>query len=307
MSPSTDENPSIYRGRFAPSPTGELHMGSLVAAVASYLEAKTRDGEWLVRIEDLDPPREVPGSAAGILRTLERCGFEWHGEVLYQSTRHDAYIAALETLVGGGDAYPCACSRADVASLATRIGPEGPVYPGTCRNGLRGRPERAIRFRVPQERVCFDDRLQGRVCQQVAEDVGDFIVRRADGPVAYQLAVIVDDHWQGVTDVVRGADLLSSTPRQLLLQRQLRLPTPGYLHIPLLLDESGAKLSKQSRSLPVDAGTPAAMLVTALRLLQQSPPSGLEHAEVAKIWEWAVKHWMPEHIHGLNRLSIPGN
>lgn len=297
-----------YRGRFAPSPTGDLHMGSLVAAMASRLEAKSRNGDWLVRIEDLDPPREVPGSADRILATLERCGFEWDGAVLYQSTRHAAYHAALEMLAKNGDAFPCACSRTEIAASATRMGAEGPVYPGTCRRGLpANRDPRAMRFRVPDGEVRFDDRLQGETCQQVAAEIGDFVIRRADGPVAYQLAVVVDDGWQGVTDVVRGADLLLSTPRQILLQARLGLPTPGYLHIPLLLDELGGKLSKQAGSLPVDASRPAATLFTALRLLNQAPPPELEHASVAESWQWAVKHWMPERLQGIRQLSIPGN
>lgn len=296
---------AAYRGRFAPSPTGDLHMGSLVAAVASCLEARTRDGEWLLRIEDLDPPREVAGSADRILFALEQFGFRWDGAVLYQSTRSDAYADAIRRLRDAGAAFPCACSRVEIAESAKHIGPEGPVYPGTCRDGLaNNREERAIRLRVIDTEICFEDRLQGRVCQNVGRDIGDFVIRRADGYFAYQLAVVIDDAWQGVTDVVRGADLLLSTPRQIRLQQQLDLPTPGYLHIPLLLDEAGRKLSKQARSLPVDPARPVPALFDALCLLQQSPPRALARAGVNEVWDWAINHWNVERIRGLKRLEI---
>lgn len=293
-----------YRGRFAPSPTGELHMGSLVTAVASYLEARTCNGEWLIRVEDLDPPREVAGSAASILATLERCGFRWDGEIVRQSARTDAYAAALTDLVESGYAFPCACSRSEVQQRARRMGEEGPLYPGTCRNGLpAGRTERAVRLRAPEREVCFNDRLRGRICQDVANDVGDFVIRRADGFFAYQLAVVVDDAWQGVTDIVRGADLLSSTPRQAWLQRLLGLPAPGYLHIPLLLDANGNKLSKQAHSLPVDPGRPARALADALALLRQRPPRALATAGVDSVWEWALANWQVERLRNVETLS----
>lgn len=294
----------LYRGRFAPSPTGDLHMGSLVAAVASYLEARTRRGEWLVRIEDLDPPREIAGSASGILTTLERYGFRWDGNVLYQSTRDDAYRAAIEHLQELGYAFPCACSRSEIAQRATRTGDEGSVYPGTCRNGLPPEREaRAMRLRAPDTELCFTDRLRGRVCQNIADAVGDFVVRRADGYYAYQLAVVIDDAWQGVTDVVRGADLLTSTPRQIWLQRLLGLPTPGYLHIPLLLDAGGRKLSKQLGSLPVDPDRPAPALVDALHLLGQQPPRALARGTANGVWAWALENWRPQRLKGVEHLS----
>jgi len=281
-------------------------MGSLVAAVASYLEARTRDGEWLLRIEDLDPPREVAGSADRILRALEQFGFEWDGAVLFQSTRHDAYAAAILALRAEGHAFACGCSRSDVADKAPRLGPEGPVYPGTCREGVpAGRRERSIRLCASTTAICFEDRVQGRICQDVAHDIGDFVIRRADGCFAYQLAVVVDDAWQGVTDVVRGADLLLSTPRQIGLQRLLDLPLPGYLHIPLLLDETGRKLAKQNRSLPVDPHRASAGLYDALCLLQQSPPARLAKSGLREVWAWAVKHWQPRRLRGLHKLSIP--
>lgn len=295
---------SPYRGRFAPSPTGELHMGSLVAATASYLEARTRNGEWLVRIEDLDPPREVAGSAASILATLERCGFCWDGEPVRQSTRNEAYARAMSQLIESGFAFPCGCSRSEVEQQARRVGAEGPIYPGTCRKGLpEGREERAIRLRAPNSAICFADRLRGRICQDVATEVGDFVIRRADGFFAYQLAVVVDDAWQGVTDVVRGADLLLSTPRQVWLQRLLGLPTPGYLHIPLLLDANGQKLSKQLDSLPVDRAHPASALVDALTLLRQQPPRALARGSVDGVWTWALANWRIERLRDVENLS----
>lgn len=280
-------------------------MGSLVAAAASYLEARTRNGEWLLRIEDIDPPREISGSASRILRALEKFGFEWDSDVLYQSTRADAYAAAIETLRQKRQAFDCACSRSDVAERARHTGPDGPVYPGTCRNGVGNRTPRSIRVRAPSTEICFNDRLQGRVCQDVGKDIGDFVIRRADDCHAYQLAVVVDDAWQGITDVVRGADLLLSTPRQIWLQQLLGLPTPTYLHIPLLLDEQGRKLSKQARSLPVDPKKPAGGLFQALGLLRQSPPAELAGTSMKETWQWAVKHWQPQRLRGLHELFTP--
>lgn len=307
MPDSSSSPASPYRGRFAPSPTGELHMGSLVAAVASCLEARKNNGEWLLRIEDLDPPREVKGAAEKILFTLERFGFKWDGPVLYQSTRTDAYEKAVEQLLAAGDAFPCACSRSMIAQNARHAGPEGPVYPGTCRSGVAaGANARAIRLRVPERDTCFDDGVHGRTCQDVGRDIGDFVIRRADGFFAYQLAVVVDDAWQGMTDIVRGADLLLSTPRQIRLQERLGLATPRYFHIPLLLDDDGRKLSKASRSLPVDPARPGPALFDALSLLNQSPPPKLARASLGEIWEWAANNWRISRLRGLERLPVPG-
>ena len=288
-----------YIGRFAPSPTGPLHLGSLLAAVGSYLDARAAGGHWLLRVEDLDPPREMPGASAGILRTLESLGFEWQGPVLYQSTRLPAYAEATARLAAAGDAFPCACTRSEIADSAVH-GLEGPVYPGTCRAGLApGRVGRALRLRVPEETLCFDDGLQGRVCQALARDIGDFIVRRADGCYAYQLAVVVDDGWQGVTHVVRGADLLLSTPRQILLQRRLGLPTPGYRHLPVLMNASGEKLSKQTQAAPVDSLPGPEALWRSLGLLRQAPPEALRRASIREIWDWAVAHWSLSSLEGI--------
>jgi glutamyl-Q tRNA(Asp) synthetase len=239
-------------GRFAPSPTGSLHLGSLATAVASWLYARAANGRWLVRVEDIDTPRVVAGSAEEILSALTRYGLEWDGEVVWQSQRTARYEEALERLRASGLVYDCACSRADLQRAASApVGAE-PVYPGTCRNGLpKGKAARAIRFRVTDDVIAFDDLLRGRIEEHVGAQTGDFVVRRADGLFAYQLAVVVDDAEQGVTQVVRGIDLLGSTARQIALQRALGYPTPEYAHIPLVTNADGSKLGKRDGSLPL--------------------------------------------------------
>lgn len=239
-------------GRFAPSPTGPLHLGSLVAAVASWLSARAAGGRWLVRMEDIDTPRVVAGSAEEILAALRRYGLEWDGEIVWQSQRTALYEDALARLREQDFVYDCACSRADLARAASApLGAEA-VYPGTCRNGIApGKTARAIRFRAPDERIAFDDRIRGRIEETVAETTGDFVVRRADGLFAYQLAVVVDDAEQGVTEVVRGEDLLASTPRQIALQHALGYPTPEYAHVPLVVNPDGSKLGKRDGALPL--------------------------------------------------------
>jgi len=279
-----------YCGRFAPSPTGPLHFGSLVAALGSFLEARSRRGEWRLRIEDLDRPREVPGAADGILATLEAFGLVWDGSVAYQSRRTAAYRDALEALRRSGQVYPCACTRQDLRHHG-RPGPEGPIYPGTCRDGLPpDARERVLRLRTPAQRVAIRDRVQGDITQNLAAEVGDFVLRRADGLFAYQLAVVVDDAWQGINDVVRGADLLLSTPRQVYLQTLLGLPRPGYAHLPLAVDRDGRKLSKQLASRPVDSRHPGPALRAALQHLGQEPPPGSAERP-AEILDWAIHHW----------------
>lgn len=282
-----------YRGRFAPSPTGPLHFGSLVAAVASYLDARSRGGEWLLRLEDGDTPRNVPGAADAIVRTLAAFGFEWDGPVLWQSRRREAYAAALETLQQAGLAYACACSRKEIADSATRPAVDGGLaYPGTCRGGLAsGRSVRAWRLRVRDEEVAFADRLQGRQTQNLERDVGDFVLLRADGVYAYQLAVAVDDEFQGISDVVRGADLIASTPRQIYLQRCLGYCTPRYAHVPVALNAAGEKLSKQTRAPALRGDQAGSALTTALGFLGQAVPSGLERAALGEIWSWALANW----------------
>ena len=285
-----------YRGRFAPSPTGPLHFGSLVAAVGSYLEAKSRGGAWLVRMEDLDPPREQPGAADAILRTLEACGMAWDGNIMYQSQRSEAYRAALARLEAQGLVYVCGCSRREIADSG--LGPDGAlIYPGTCRNGLApGKTPRATRVRVDHETIEFEDAVQGKIRQDLAAEVGDFVLLRADGLYAYQLAVVVDDAEQGITDVVRGADLLDSTPRQIYLQRLLGLPTPRYLHLPAAVNAAGEKLSKQTRAAPVDERDPVPVLAQVMDFLGQAPPAQLRRAPLAEFWRWALAHWDAKHI-----------
>ncbi len=266
-----------YRGRFAPSPTGDLHFGSLVAAVASYLDARRAGGEWLVRIEDVDPPRTVPGSADRILQCLEAYGMHRDGAVLYQSQRGDAYAAALEQL--GDLTYGCACTRSELAPHE--------YYPGTCRNGLtEGRVARSQRVRVLDREIHWEDRRLGPQHENLADSVGDFVLRRADAVWAYQLAVVVDDAAQGITDIVRGEDLLTSTARQIYLQQLLQLPHPRYWHLPLVLDAHGQKLSKQTKARPVPPSGSPAVLAQALRFLGEPVDRGLD--EVGLIWQWAI-------------------
>lgn len=280
--------PGTYTGRFAPSPTGPLHAGSLVAAVASWVDARAHGGIWRVRIEDLDPPREMPGAASAILRTLEAHALHWDGEVLFQHTRQAAYEAAMETLRSRGQAYDCGCTRREIAAVAVQ-GPEGPVYPGTCRRGLPpGKAPRALRVRTHDTPIVFTDRLQGPVRQCLETQTGDFVIRRADGLTAYQLAVVVDDAHQGITHVVRGVDLLRSTPRQIHLQRLLGLATPAYLHHPVILDAGGRKLSKQTHAPPVDDARPGENLAAALTFLGLPPP---EPAPPAQLLAWAAARW----------------
>lgn len=254
--------PGTYIGRFAPSPTGPLHLGSMACALASWLDARAHDGLWLVRIEDIDPPRDVPGADREILELLERFSMTSDREPVWQSRRHALYEAALEKLQSAGRVYGCACTRSEIAAANAAAGLAAGVYPGTCRTGTHGRPARALRFRTDSNPITFVDRLAGVVTQNVEREVGDFVVRRADGLWAYQLAVTVDDFEQGVTHVVRGADLLDNTARQIALQRALDCPTPVYMHIALVLDEHGAKLSKQTKAAPVAGIKPLTVLET---------------------------------------------
>lgn len=280
-------------GRFAPSPSGPLHFGSLVAAVGSYCLARQTGGSWLVRIEDLDPPRVVPGAAEDILRTLESCGLEWDGPVLYQSRRTDRYQAAVDRLQQSGLLFACSCSRKEVLASAPHVGEEGPIYAGVCRAGLpHGRRPRSLRIRVPQEQVCFVDGVFGPREQRLDSVVGDFVLRRADGLFAYQLAVVVDDAESGVNQVVRGADLLSSTPRQIFLQSCLGYSPPDYIHLPLALAQDGEKISKRHGAVAVaTAQGKARDLWRALRFLGQSVPEALQNAAAAEVVAWGVKHF----------------
>lgn len=285
-----------YRGRFAPSPTGPLHFGSLVAAVASYLEAKSRNGEWLVRIENLDPSREISGASKEILSTLEAFGMEWDGEVIYQNRRSEAYQAALTLLKSRNLIYPCACSRKEIADSSI-IGVDGPVYPGTCRdNSPDTARAQALRVRTDNNLIEIKDELRGLIRQRLESDIGDFILRRADGVFAYQLAVVVDDAEQGVTHVVRGKDLLNSTPRQVHLQQLLGYSTPAYMHLPVVVNTQGEKLSKQTRATPVAPVDPVSQLIKAVRFLGQEPPAELIESNIVSFWKWARKNWKSELI-----------
>jgi glutamyl-Q tRNA(Asp) synthetase len=283
-----------YVGRFAPSPTGPLHAGSLVAAVASYLDARAHDGVWLVRIEDIDEGRSVPGAAEGILALLHALGMDSDREVVWQSRRKELYQAAFDQLAA--HAYPCGCNRREIVDSRLGIAPDGAaIYPGTCREGLApGRTTRSLRLRVPEQGadiITFTDRFAGTVSQRLASESGDFVLKRADGYWAYQLAVVVDDAEQGVTDIVRGADLLDSTPRQIYLQRLLGMPAPRYLHLPVLRNANGEKLSKQTGALAVQPGDEAAgvaALLDAGRFLGLQ----LEHADsLAGFWQTAIPAW----------------
>jgi glutamyl-Q tRNA(Asp) synthetase len=286
MTPSA----SGYRGRFAPSPTGPLHYGSLVAAMASYLDARARQGDWLLRMEDVDETRTVPGAADDILRTLDAFGFQWQGQVLVQSRRKSLYGDVIAQLRLDGNAFDCGCSRADI-SASPRRGPEGPIYPGTCRDRLpAGKRARSVRLRVTDQDIAFTDRIAGPQRQDLAAELGDFVIRRADGYTAYQLAVVVDDAEQGINQVVRGADLLRSTPRQIYLQGLLGLPTPSYAHVPLALGPDGRKLSKQDRAHPVLAADPLPPLLSALAFLGQLPPPE-PPASIDAFWQWAIANW----------------
>lgn len=281
---------TLYRGRFAPSPTGPLHFGSLVAAVGSFLDARARQGEWLVRMEDLDPPREMPGAAEHILRTLEDYALHWDGEVLYQSRRHDYYAYILDKLDQAQHVYPCGCSRREIRQQSVEN--SRAVYPGTCRQGLPdGRQARSVRLRVPDMAIRFNDRLQGDIEEHLPQSSGDFILRRADGLYAYQLAVVADDAAQDITDVVRGADLLDSTCRQIYLQQLLHADTPRYLHLPVATNAKGEKLSKQTHAQPVSRRQPVATLCSVLAFLGQPLVRDLESASLDEFWRYAVRTW----------------
>lgn len=275
---------STYIGRFAPTPSGHLHFGSLVAALASYLDARANNGRWLMRMEDLDPPREEPGAQAAILHALERYGFEWDGELVRQSERHEAYAKVLNDMFNHGLAYACTCSR-------KQLEPYNGIYPGLCRNAGHDQQDAAIRLRVPELEYHFTDRVQGEFRQHLGRDVGDFVIRRRDGLYAYQLAVVLDDAWQGVTDIVRGADLLDSTPRQLYLQELLGLRQPRYLHVPLIIQPDGNKLGKSYRSPPLTPDQATPLLLRALRALGQQPGDELLHASPRELLDWGIQHW----------------
>jgi glutamyl-Q tRNA(Asp) synthetase len=280
-----------YRGRFAPSPTGPLHFGSLVAATGSYLQARTQNGEWYIRIEDIDIPRNVAGADNDILRTLELLGFEWDSEVSWQTRHLDDFEESLDILKEEGHCFSCSCSRSRLMETAIH-GRDGFIYPGTCRGkGITDTPDTSIRVRVDDRAIAFSDAIQGSFSNNIARDIGDFVIKRADGLFAYQLAVVVDDAKQGITEVVRGTDLLGSTSRQIYLQQLLHLITPEYMHLPVAVNRQGQKLSKQTGASAINHEQPGTELFRALTFLGQSPPAELVLAEPAEIWQWAFENW----------------
>ncbi len=293
---------TIYHGRFAPTPSGPLHFGSMVAAVGSYLDAKSHGGTWALRIDDLDPPRNAPGSADSIFRCLEKFQMVWDGAVVFQSARTDVYQAALDRLRSQGLVYPCACSRKEVGDA----GQGGTVYPGTCRQGVRpGREAQAWRLRTVDTAIEFVDLLQGRMGQNLEREIGDFVLFRADRVFAYHLACAIDDSAQGITHVVRGADLMASTPRQIYLQRLLDLPTPEYLHLPVALDASGEKLSKQTRAGAVQPEQAALILADVLRFLNHRPPDEVCTDGVSALWSWALEMWRRDRLPDVISAGAP--
>lgn len=279
-----------YIGRFAPSPSGPLHLGSFVTALASWLDARSQAGTWRLRMEDLDRPRVTQTHADDILWTLERFGLCWDGDILYQRTRDPAYAEALDRLTRQQQVYACTCTRRELAD--SQAGIDGPLYPGHCRGNPPYLPTKhALRLKVGAQACHIIDRIHGEYSQVLTREIGDFILRRSDGLYAYQLAVVVDDASQGVTHVVRGADLLSSSPRQVYLQQLLGYPTPTYAHIPLLLNPAGAKLSKREAADPVSQHRPETTLLLCLRLLGQAPPEDLLATDRDEILSWATAHW----------------
>jgi glutamyl-Q tRNA(Asp) synthetase len=294
-----------YVGRFAPSPTGPLHFGSLVAALASHADARAAGGQWLLRIEDVDVPRTAAGAEDAIVSALADHGFAWDGPILRQSARTPLYEAAIDRLRARGLVYECACTRRELESAPLCDGER--VYPGTCRSGIppsrAQRAQRSLRVTVPAGPIAFVDRVQGRQSQSLQADVGDFVVKRADGWIAYQLAVVVDDGAQGITHVVRGADLLSSTPRQVFLQHALDLPTPSYLHVPVAIDRHGQKLSKQTDATPL-AGDPVRALLAAWTFLDQPPPEASPRTP-AEFWKFAARAWNPARVPPVTMLPAP--
>jgi glutamyl-Q tRNA(Asp) synthetase len=280
-----------YRGRFAPSPTGPLHLGSLYTALASFLQAKSCQGEWLLRIDDADGPRVAPGASDSILSTLERYGLAWDGPVVFQSQETQAYRSALMCLEQAGCLYPCICSRKILSALPRS--PSGHiVYPATCRfASLVKLQPYALRVVTDNKQIFFNDLIQGSQHWDIGKEFGDFIVFRRDGIFAYHLATVIDDFQAGITEVLRGVDLLDSTPLQIHLQHLLGLPTPNYQHIPIIVDSQGIKLSKQNLARPVDGHDPSPILLSLLRLLGQSPPQALENAPPAEILAWAIPAW----------------
>jgi glutamyl-Q tRNA(Asp) synthetase len=299
MKASTDNRADKYIGRFAPSPTGPVHFGTLIAAVGSYLQAKKNDGQWLIRMEDVDTTRTVDGADRDILHTLEAFGFEWQGEVLYQSQQTAYYQQALDQLIEQSLVFPCVCSRKLIASSGSEI------YPGTCRQRkLPEQNEHALRLMARDITIEFDDAIMGKQSQDISRQCGDFVIRRRDGLFAYQLAVVVDDHLQNISEVVRGADLLDSTARQIYLQQLLAYTTPAYCHLPLAVDASGNKISKSEGAAKVEIKHRQRLLCDVLDFLGQKPPPVLADSHIRDIWKWAISHWDIELIAHREKIQL---
>lgn len=312
----------MYVGRFAPSPSGPLHFGSLVAAVASYCDAKSnfyngKAGKWLIRMEDIDKPREMKGAAEDILRTLEAFGFEWNEPIVYQSQRTEIYEHYLTDLKRNSLVYACSCSRKEIADSSANIGIEGAIYNKNCLfKTVKSGASTAWRLNTSLETdltvlkaqkahvTSFHDTIQGEVSQNIATDIGDFILKRADGLFAYQLAVVVDDAAQGVTHIVRGADLLNSTARQIYLQQILGFSAPHYAHVPIATNQAGEKLSKQSLAKPIDARFASEQLFNALQFLGQNPPAEMANATLSEVWRWAIENWQLENVPKQTKIAI---
>lgn len=290
-----------YKGRFAPSPTGPLHLGSLYTALASFLQARSKHGQWFVRIDDLDTPRNVKEADSDILKTLETFELCWDGEVFYQSRHLDTYQAFIAQLINQQQLYPCTCSRKNLAETH----PESHIYPGFCRNKTAIPTEPyALRLKTESVNITFDDFLQGQVCHNVASQDGDFVIQRKDKIIAYQFAVVIDDFQQGITQVVRGFDLLDCTPPQIYLHQLLNFKVPTYLHVPIITHQNGQKLSKQSYAQAVDIANPAATLFYLLNLLKQQPPLELQHASINELLTWAIENWRPQRLKNSHTLAI---
>lgn len=287
----------VYVGRFAPTPSGPLHFGSLVTALASWLDARYHHGRWLLRVDDLDPPRQQAGAVDTILHQLDVFGLHWDGPVLYQSARHDAYAAAVQHLLDTGLAFHCTLSRKQLAALDH-------IHPGPALARPAG-PNQAIRLAVPDRELAFQDRLQGHIAGNLQSEGGAFVIRRRDGLFAYQLACALDDADQGITDVVRGSDLLASTLRQLWVLECLKAPAPTYTHLPVVMDPGGGKMSKSAGAAALDVDRPGAALFQALRCVGLSPPAPLAGTGTAEMLDWAREHWTPGLLPTGRRLPPP--
>ncbi len=298
------KQPTAYRGRFAPSPSGPLHFGSLLAAVASYLQARKMKGEWWLRIEDIDPPREVKGASKHIIQTLKLYGFEWD-RLCYQHQRLDIYSKYINMLLDNKAAYFCACSRQEIKRYNQQHARNLAVYPGTCRAGLNGKKARSIRIKIQHPDITITDAIQGRRCLNLTEKIGDFVIKRADGFFSYQLAVALDDSLQGMTEIVRGYDLYESSFSQRYLCQQLNLHSPDYAHIPVAVNAQGIKLSKQAAAKDIATEIADKTLWQALKCLGQQPPEQLKSGGLKQLWQWGLKHWDIQKIPREQTINSP--